>query len=305
MNYENQALTEIQAKIDALQKLLDEAKAKLEDKAIQDKFAFSFENLEKALKLEIANANKQSTQSLQNQISLDVKQNTSELFALSKDEILKSIAGKIDTGALSLDMAKQFLKENEKNLKSAVGEELKKQDFQTLINAHKLKLDENLQEGLNEGKKATAKLEKELENINLNYKRLVDEKSEATLKEYINEHKANLFKPFSLNFLKDDILQDRDLKRYYKVIAAESIKDKLNEDGLKEQLNESLLELNQQISDDFFNSFYYNEQRFLQNLILTSLSTINELKILNLTISDLKALIQGEDIDKQKIYKVI
>lgn len=305
MNYENQALNEIQTKIDTLQKLLDEAKAKLEDKAIQDKFAFSFENLEKALKLEIKNANEQSKESLQNQISLDVKQNTSELFALSKDEILKSISAQIDTGALSLDMAKQFLKENEKNLQSVVGEELQKQDFQSIINAHKIKLDESLQEELNEGKKATAKLERELGLINLNYKRLVDEKSEATLKEYINEHKASIFKPFSLNFLKDDILQDRDLKRYYKVIAAESIKDKLNEDGLKEEISESLLNLNKEVSDEFFNSAYYNEQRFLQNLVLTSLSTINELKVFNLTLNELERLAQGEDIDKQNIYKVI
>lgn len=305
MNYENQALNEIQAKIDALQKLLDEAKANLEDKAIQDKFAFSFENLEKALKLEIKNANEQSKESLQNQISLDVKQNTSELFALSKDEILKSISAQIDTGALSLDMAKQFLKENEKNLQSVVGEELQKQDFQSIINAHKIKLDESLQEELNEGKKATAKLERELGLINLNYKRLVDEKSERALKEYINEHKASIFKPFSLNFLKDDILQDRDLKRYYKVIAAESIKDKLNEDGLKEEISESLLNLNKEVSDEFFNSAYYNEQRFLQNLVLTSLSTINELKVFNLTLNELERLAQGEDIDKQNIYKVI
>lgn len=305
MNYENQALNEIQAKIDALQKLLDEAKANLEDKAIQDKFAFSFENLEKALKLEIKNANEQSKESLQNQISLDVKQNTSELFALSKDEILKSISAQIDTGALSLDMAKQFLKENEKNLQSVVGEELQKQDFQSIINAHKQSLNENLQASLDESKKSAAKLERELGLINLNYKRLVDEKSEATLKEYINEHKASIFKPFSLNFLKDDILQDRDLKRYYKVIAAESIKDKLNEDGLKEEISESLLNLNKEVSDEFFNSAYYNEQRFLQNLVLTSLSTINELKVFNLTLNELERLAQGEDIDKQNIYKVI
>ena len=305
MTYENVGLNEITEKINELETLLNEAKQNLSDSVILEKFSFSFKSLESALKSEITKANEKSKESLENQINLDITNNTKTLFDEAKDEILAELKANVDLDILSNKVSKEFLKENEKNLENALKTELTKQNFNEIIKEYKQELNNSLNESLEQGAEAFKSLENELNEINLNYKKIVDKKSTSVLKEYINEHKASLFKPFSLNFIKKDIIEDKDFKNEVKEVTKQSVNEYVINRGVKDELSEVLLNINKDISDDFFNSVYMREQRYLHNIILASMSLINELKLINLNMNALSGLLNGDAFEKQNIYKVV
>ncbi|MFQ6341357.1 hypothetical protein [Campylobacter sp. VTCC 70190] len=303
MNYENMVLNEINEKTQALKTLFDDVKENLSDSALKKRFDEYFLSLENDLKEEIKNTKEKTQEALEELIKEELKENTKALFLTSKQDFLNELKANVDYELLADEKAKGFLRENENKLNEAIREALKGQRFQSLI----MECENNLLNSLDEAslkiKQNLEEFKNTLETTHLNYKRMVDEKSEGVLKAYINEHKNTLFKPFNLNFLKDELLKDEELKEELKEIARELIATYITSKGfLKDELEECLLNINKEISEDFFKSEYMKEQIFLNNIVLSNLCLTNELK----SLAKIELMLKEYPlIYKKKIYKAV
>ena len=303
MNYENMVLNEINEKIQALKTLFDDVKENLSDSALKKRFDEYFLSLELDLKEEIKNIKEKTQEALEELIKEELKENTKALFLTSKQDFLNELKANVDYELLADEKAKGFLRENENKLNEAIREALRGQRFQSLI----MECENNLLNSLDEAslkiKQNLEEFKNTLETTHLNYKRMVDEKSEGVLKAYINEHKNTLFKPFNLNFLKDELLKDEELKEELKEIARELIATYITSTGfLKDELEECLLNINKEISKDFFKSEYMKEQIFLNNIVLSNLCLTNELK----SLAKIELMLKEYPlIYKKKIYKAV
>ncbi|TQR31799.1 hypothetical protein DMB92_05270 [Campylobacter sp. MIT 99-7217] len=309
MNYENANLAEISRLKDELKELLNEAKLSLEQEAINEKLAFSFESLKDELKALLQKQSKESKESLEKDFKLSVQTSTKELFEQSKEEALDEIKQGFDYANLSEEVIKNFTEQESilDNFRLVLKTRLENVPVADIVDNFKEDLNAHFEKSVNECEKIEQKLKNELENVNFNFHNMLEEKSEEVLKAFIEEHKSELFKPFSLAFLKNDLLKDEDFKAAYKKEARLVLSLHLENTKLKDEFENALLNLNGQISEDFFQSEYLKEQRFLQNIVLSSLALGNELKILQENMKWLKSFKQNEDLNTymHNTYKVI
>ncbi|WP_297192414.1 hypothetical protein [uncultured Campylobacter sp.] len=317
MNYTNEALNAIEEKLKQSKELLS---------ALQTDF--SQENLESKINAELNEAKTQLQEFLQSKeaqikdelnktLNESIKTNFLELFESKKEAIKSFIASSINLDDLSQKTAQSFLDENLENLKELLNQALKGDEFFAILNEKRQALSQKTQEGILELDKEINKnlkeLDKKIDERFLLYLQSLKDQSKEIVKEYINEHKAELFKPFKLDFLKEDILKDEDFKKTYKEIALQSIVTLVNTSTFKADIEEILLQMNAKISDAFFSSVYLQKHKFISNAILMSVSLSNALtevsKQLDKHFSKDESLTQEKpnfiNKKRKKVFKVV
>ncbi|ASQ30237.1 hypothetical protein CAV_0570 [Campylobacter avium LMG 24591] len=306
MNYENEALDTINQNLQESKELLSEAKSTLA--SVNSQIDTKLSEAKSTLQSELNSKSKELEQALQANLQSLAKSELLKLYTSEQENIKNSLKQNIDLEALSEKIASSFTSQNESNLKEAVKEALKEDEIYIFLNSKKQELQNEIQNSFNEidelSQKELKKLDEKIEARFMLYLNTLKEQSKELLKEYINEHKTELFKPFKLDFLKKDLLRDEDFKKSFKDVALQSVVTFINTTSFKDEIDERLLALNAKISEDFFNSIYLQKQKHIANNILMSISLSSALKEISKELD--KISLKDETLLKsQKIFKVI
>lgn len=306
MNYENEALDTINQNLQESKELLSEAKSTLA--SVNSQIDTKLSEAKSTLESELNSKSKELEQALQANLQSLAKSELLKLYASEQENIKNLLKQNIDLEALSEKIASSFTSQNESNLKEAVKEALKEDEIYIFLNSKKQELQNEIQNSFNEidelSQKELKKLDEKIEARFMLYLNTLKEQSKELLKEYINEHKTELFKPFKLDFLKKDLLRDEDFKKSFKDVALQSVVTFINTTSFKDEIDERLLALNAKISEDFFNSIYLQKQKHIANNILMSISLSSALKEISKELD--KISLKDETLLKsQKIFKVI
>lgn len=306
MNYENEALDTINQNLQESKELLSEAKSTLA--SVNSQIDTKLSEAKSTLESELNSKSKELEQALQANLQSLAKSELLKLYTSEQENIKNSLKQNIDLEALSEKIASSFTSQNESNLKEAVKEALKEDEIYIFLNSKKQELQNEIQNSFNEidelSQKELKKLDEKIEARFMLYLNTLKEQSKELLKEYINEHKTELFKPFKLDFLKKDLLRDEDFKKSFKDVALQSVVTFINTTSFKDEIDERLLALNAKISEDFFNSIYLQKQKHIANNILMSISLSSALKEISKELD--KISLKDETLLKsQKIFKVI
>lgn len=306
MNYENEALDTINQNLQESKELLSEAKSTLA--SVNSQIDTKLSEAKSTLESELNSKSKELEQALQANLQSLAKSELLKLYTSEQENIKNSLKQNIDLEALSEKIASSFTSQNESNLKEAVKEALKEDEIYIFLNSKKQELQNEIQNSFNEidelSQKELKKLDEKIEARFMLYLNTLKEQSKELLKEYINEHKTELFKPFKLDFLKKDLLRDEDFKKSFKDVALQSVVTFINTTSFKDEIDERLLALNAKISEDFFNSIYLQKQKHIANNILMSISLSSALKEISKELD--KTSLKDETLLKsKKIFKVI
>lgn len=306
MNYQNEALESINQNLEQSKELLSEAKSTLA--SVNSQIDTKLSEAKSTLESELNSKSKELEQALQANLQSLAKSELLKLYADEQENIKNLLKQNIDLEALSEKIASSFTSQNESNLKEAVKEALKEDEIYIFLNSKKQELQNEIQNSFDEidelSQKELKKLDEKIEARFMLYLNTLKEQSKELLKEYINEHKTELFKPFKLDFLKKDLLRDEDFKKSFKDVALQSVVTFINTTSFKDEIDERLLALNAKISEDFFNSIYLQKQKHIANNILMSISLSSALKEISKELD--KISLKDETLLKsQKIFKVI
>lgn len=306
MNYQNEALESINQNLEQSKELLSEAKSTLA--SVNSQIDTKLSEAKSTLESELNSKSKELEQALQANLQSLAKSELLKLYTNEQENIKNSLKQNIDLEALSEKIASSFTSANESKLKEAVKEALKEDEIYIFLNGKKQELQNEIQNSFNEidelSQKELKKLDEKIEARFMLYLNTLKDESKELLKEYINEHKAELFKPFKLDFLKKDLLRDEDFKKSFKDVALQSVVTFINTTSFKDEIDERLLALNAKISEDFFNSIYLQKQKHIANNILMSISLSSALKEISKELD--KISLKDETLLKsQKIFKVI
>lgn len=306
MNYQNEALESINQNLQESKELLSEAKSTLA--SVNSQIDTKLSEAKSTLESELNSKSKELEQALQANLQSLAKSELLKLYTSEQENIKNLLKQNIDLEALSEKIASSFTSQNESNLKEAVKEALKEDEIYIFLNSKKQELQNEIQNSFNEidelSQKELKKLDEKIEARFMLYLNTLKEQSKELLKEYINEHKTELFKPFKLDFLKKDLLRDEDFKKSFKDVALQSVVTFINTTSFKDEIDERLLALNAKISEDFFNSIYLQKQKHIANNILMSISLSSALKEISKELD--KISLKDETLLKsQKIFKVI
>lgn len=311
MNYENEALSKIDENLKQSKELLDSLKEQFSEQNLNLKIENELNKSKEALQTSLKEKLKSFETLFLNSLNENVKSELLKLYESKKEDLKGFVKEEIDLNELSKSIASSFLNENLNNLKESLNEALQNDELFLLLNEKKKELNIEAQNALSQLDKALENellaLDKKIEDRFLLYLNSLKEQSKELLKEYINEHKTELFKPFKLDFLKDALLKDEDFKKTYKEVALQSVVTFINTDTFKDEIENTLLNMNAKISDEFFNSIYLHKQKFVANASLASISLSNALKELSKELSKLSLNDDKKENDEtyKKIFKVV
>lgn len=304
MNYENTALNDINAKIEQINTLLNEVREGFNEARARELLSGSFKELEKNANDKIIEASLNAFTELRTNLDRQISERTSALFGENKEELLSLVLQNLNLENESQRIAREFLEQNRVNFNEVARDFLGAENLESFISENKEALNEQIREFEAEKDAKKAQLNTALNELDISVKKAVQIKANAELKSYIAKNSVEVFKPFSLHFLKDSFLQDKYFRSKVSAESKKATRDFLEQNHL-ESTSEALLSINADLAEAFFNSHFVREQAFLQNLTLSAMNLNNELRHISEIINNIIAFKKGEDLTRKKVFKVV
>lgn len=304
MNYEHSALSDINAKIEQINTLLEEVKADFNESKANELLKGSFDELALKQSEKLVESTAAAFVELKAKMEREVSEKTSSLFGENKEELLNLVVNEINLEQISEKTAQSFLKQNENTFKEMADTLLENQNLTGFCDEKKGEINANLEQFKESVKEKENELNTALSSLESNVKRAVEIKSEKELKSYIEKNAVEVFKPFSLHFLKDSFLNDSFFRASVRAQSKIATREFLENNHL-ESVSEALLNINADLAKDFFNSHFIKEQAFLQSLTLSAMNLNNELRHISEALESLRAFEAGENLASKKVFKVV
>lgn len=269
MNYENYINDNYTQKINEASKLLNEAKDLLRAENIDSLLSAKFALLSAELRELVINVNELKTSELKEHITYYNHNELQKSYTKNKEDLIQSLALQIDFNALFAANKNEFInitkQEFSKELQRLLNEN---ESLENAINALKAKVENTTQE-------ANKALNERLESLEL--ENLTKELLRAEITRLSNKAlKENA--PFISQESAKELLANEDF-------LANLVSDILNHSVLaskiKYELGKVLESINKQALERALNHKELKKMMLLQDMIITSLSLQNELKIIS------------------------
>ncbi|MBS4276047.1 hypothetical protein [Campylobacter vulpis] len=304
MNYEHSALNDINAKIEQINTLISQVREEFNEAKAKELLSGSFKELEKAQNDKITETSLNAFTELKASMDNQISEKTTALFGENKTELLSLVLKNLNLENESEKIAREFLKQNKESFNQIARDFLEAENLESFIAENKEALKEQIKEFESEKEAKKEALNTALNELDLSVKRAVEIKADEELKSYIAKNSVEVFKPFSLHFLKDSFLNDEYFRGKVSAESKRATKEFLEQNHL-ESTSEALLKINADLAEGFFNSHFIKEQAFLQSLTLSAMNLNNELRHISEIMSNLIGFENGEDLANKKVFKVI